>query len=128
MTATQPTYDFLTGGSTAPSPAIKPLGQSMRQSQNIRPSNAEPTVENEDFRAKIKALQYQVDSLKQERDYSNLQHEKALREATLRAEEDARKMQVRKLLTRLRWLLNMDLYYCRRRKAKESYLSKGMKS
>ena len=97
MAATQPTYDFLTGGSTAPSPAVKPLGQSIRQSQNLRPNHVEPTVENEDFRAKIKALQYEVDSLKQERDYSTLQYEKALREAALKAEEDVRRIQVRKL-------------------------------
>ncbi|KAG8528204.1 uncharacterized protein KY384_007121 [Bacidia gigantensis] len=93
MAATQPTYDFLSGASAAPSPAIKPLGQSMRQSQNFRSSNAEPTVENEDFRAKIKALQYEVESLKQERDYSILQHEKAVRNATLKAEDDCRKAQ-----------------------------------
>ena len=97
MAATQPTYDFLTGGSAAPSPAVKPLGQSLRQSQNVRPHHVEPTVENEDFRAKIKALQYEVDSLKQERDYSNLQQEKALREATSKAEEEARRTQVREM-------------------------------
>ena len=54
----------------------------------------EPTVDNEELRAKVKALQYEVDNLKSQRDYTELQHEKALRNATVRAEEDFRKTQV----------------------------------
>lgn len=54
----------------------------------------EPTIDNENFRAQIKALQYEVDSLKQQREYTELQHEKVLREAVLRANEDSRKSQV----------------------------------
>ena len=55
----------------------------------------QPTVDNEELRAKIKSLQYEVDSVKQERDYAALQHSKALREATSRAEENYRRAQVR---------------------------------
>ena len=56
--------------------------------------DVQPTVDNEELRAKIKALQYEVDSLKQERDYAALKHDKALRDATSKAEEDFRRLQV----------------------------------
>lgn len=54
----------------------------------------EPTIDNENFRAQIKALQYEVDSLKQQREYTELQHEKALRDAVVSADDDFRKSQV----------------------------------
>ena len=54
----------------------------------------QPTVDNEELRAKIKALQYEVDSVKQERDYAALKHDKAIRVATLKAEEEFRRLQV----------------------------------
>ncbi|KAL8739264.1 MAG: hypothetical protein Q9190_007865 [Brigantiaea leucoxantha] len=83
---TQPTYDFLTGASS-PSRA-QPLQQSFRQSQAVRPD-----VNNENLRAQIKALQYEVESLKQDRDFTNLQHEKDLRDAQMKAEADFKRAQ-----------------------------------
>lgn len=60
-------------------------------------SESQSTVENEDLRAKIKALQYQVDNLKQERDYAGFDHEKKLKDAVIKAEEEFRASQVRRL-------------------------------
>ncbi|KAL9635762.1 MAG: hypothetical protein Q9164_003261, partial [Protoblastenia rupestris] len=90
--ATQPTYDFLTSGSGAPSPAVQPLQQSFRQSLGVKPV-LEPTIDNEELRAKIKTLQYELDSMKQERDYANMRHEKELRNVALKAEETFKKAQ-----------------------------------
>lgn len=52
-------------------------------------------IENEDLRAQIKTLQYEVESFKQERELATLRHDKELRDTQLRAEEMFRKAQVR---------------------------------
>jgi mitotic spindle assembly checkpoint protein MAD1 len=52
-------------------------------------------IGNEDLRALIKTLQYELDSFKQEREFTNLRHEKELRDAQVQAEADFRKAQVR---------------------------------
>ena len=65
----------------------------MRQSQNFGRSVIEPTIDNEELRAKIKSLQYEVDGLKQEKDFANIQHDKALRDATVKAEEELKRAQ-----------------------------------
>ena len=51
-------------------------------------------IGNEDLRAQLKTLQYEVESLKQERDFNNLRHDKELRDTQLRAEETFKKAQV----------------------------------
>ncbi len=68
----------------------EPLGQSFRQSQAIRPD-----IGNEDLRAQVKTLQYELESFKQERELSKLRHDKELRDVQLKAEELFRKAQVR---------------------------------
>lgn len=65
------------------------MGQSFRQSQAVKPD-----IGNEDLRAQIKTLQYELDSFKQERELSKLRHDKELREVQLKAEELFRKAQV----------------------------------
>ena len=108
MANTQPTYDFITAGSV--STPVQPLGQSRRQSRRqstvVKPGAsflACPKenrltgfldIGNEDLRAQVKTLQYEVDSLKQERDLSNLRHDKELRDVQLKAEETFRNAQV----------------------------------
>lgn len=88
---TQPTYDFLAGNSVV-TPSVsgqrEPLGQSFRQSQA-----AKPDIGNEDLRARVKTLQYEVESFKQERELSKLRHDKELRDVQLKAEELFRKAQ-----------------------------------
>lgn len=88
---TQPTYDFLAGNSVV-APSVsgqrEPLGQSFRQSQA-----AKPDIGNEDLRAQVKTLQYELESFKQERELSKLRHDKELRDVQLKAEEVFRKAQ-----------------------------------
>ncbi|KAK3063257.1 hypothetical protein LTS18_001835, partial [Coniosporium uncinatum] len=77
---TQPTYDFLTGGA---SPPHRPLRETFRQSQAIRAG-----IGNEELRAQIKTLQYEVNSMKEERELTSLQHQNDLRTAESRAEAE----------------------------------------
>lgn len=51
-------------------------------------------IGNEDLRAQIKTLQYELESFKQEREFTNLRHEKELRDAEVKAEAEFRKAQV----------------------------------
>ena len=67
----------------------EPLGQSFRQSQA-----AKPDIGNEDLRAQVKTLQYELNSFKQERELSKLRHDKELRDVQFKAEEIFRKAQV----------------------------------
>ncbi|KAI9809243.1 MAG: hypothetical protein M1825_002534 [Sarcosagium campestre] len=80
---TQPTYDFL-GGSASPTPTQN----SLRQSHAIRPASG-----GDSLRADLKALQYELDTLKQERELVSLRHEKELREVQKKAEFDFKRAQ-----------------------------------
>ncbi|KAF2237410.1 M protein repeat protein [Viridothelium virens] len=85
----QPTYDFLTGASspTRP-PSRQPLRETFRQSQIAKPDHS-----NEDLRAQINTLQYELESLKQERELTLLRHEQELRDTQNKAEADFRRAQ-----------------------------------
>ncbi|OCL11538.1 mitotic spindle assembly checkpoint protein-like protein MAD1 [Glonium stellatum] len=83
--STQPTYDFLTGASSPPPPSFR---ETVRASHIVRPDPG-----NEDLRAQINTLQYELDSLKQEREVTNLRHQKELREVQNKAEADFRRAQ-----------------------------------
>lgn len=82
----QPTYDFLTGSSP---PRDQSLRQTLRASQAVRADHS-----NEDLRAQIHKLEYEVDALKQDRDFAALQHEREIREIQAKAEADFRRAQV----------------------------------
>lgn len=83
--STQPTYDFLTGASSPPPPSFR---ETLRTSHAVRPDPG-----NEDLRAQINTLQYELESLKQEREVTNLRHQKELREVQNKAEADFRRAQ-----------------------------------
>ena len=51
-------------------------------------------IGNEDLRIQVKKLQYEVESLKQERDLNKLRHTKELRDVQTKAEADFKKAQV----------------------------------
>ena len=51
-------------------------------------------MDNEELRVKVKALQYEVDNLKSQRDFAQIQYEKDLRDANVRAEDGIRRTQV----------------------------------
>lgn len=80
----QPTYDFLTGASPPP-PAFK---QTFRESQAIQPDEA-----NESIRAQVHKLNYEIETLKQERELVDIRHEKELRDAQAKADAEFRKTQ-----------------------------------
>ena len=50
-------------------------------------------IGNEDLRAQVKTLQYEIEALKQERDVTTLRHEKDLRDAQARGEADFKRAQ-----------------------------------
>ncbi|KAI9823989.1 MAG: Mitotic spindle assembly checkpoint protein MAD1 [Phylliscum demangeonii] len=76
---TQPTYDFLTG---SPIPEAG-KSQSFRQSQV-----GKHDAGNQDLRAELNALQYELSSLKQERDLHSFKNDKELRDLRAKAEAD----------------------------------------
>jgi mitotic spindle assembly checkpoint protein MAD1 len=50
---------------------------------------------NEDLRAQINSLKYELQNIQQERSLLTLQHEKELRDVQLKADADFKKYQVR---------------------------------
>ncbi|OAP63144.1 hypothetical protein AYL99_02371 [Fonsecaea erecta] len=88
LASTQPSYDFIAGG------AAENPTQSFRQSRLRQPSvsRGDPT-QDENLRAKINSLEYELKNLQQERGLLALQHEKELREQQLRADADFKKYQ-----------------------------------
>lgn len=60
---------------------------------------SETDFENEELRVQVNTLRYELDNLKQERDLTELRHEKELRDLQLRADSDFRKAQVRIILS-----------------------------
>ncbi|KAK3707048.1 coiled-coil domain-containing protein mad1 [Vermiconidia calcicola] len=86
MAHNQPTYDFLAGG--AASPARQPLRETFKQSTASRPD-----INNENLRSQLHTLQYEIDSLKQERELTSLQHQSEIRDVQNRAEADFKRAQ-----------------------------------
>ncbi|KAF2211221.1 hypothetical protein CERZMDRAFT_43702 [Cercospora zeae-maydis SCOH1-5] len=80
----QPTYDFLAGDQEQ----RNPLRETMKQSTVTRPD-----INNEDLRAQLRTVQYELDSIKQERELHDLHHQQELREAQSRAEADFKRAQ-----------------------------------
>ncbi|KAL8875503.1 MAG: hypothetical protein Q9198_006150, partial [Flavoplaca austrocitrina] len=85
---TQPTYDFLSGGGGASPPRSQPLQQTVRQSQISRPD-----LDKENLRAQIKTLQYEVSSLKSDREFEKLRHEQDVQDVRAKADADFKKAQ-----------------------------------
>lgn len=97
--ANQPTFNFFTGDEDTPPPATRePLRETFRTT--LRPSvqNAPHTVipsdpVNEDLRAQLNTLRYELETAKQEKDMLKLEHGQELRDAQNRADADFRKAQ-----------------------------------
>lgn len=58
-----------------------------------RVADGQADIGNEDLRAQVKTLQYELESFKQERELAALRHDKELRDVQLKAEEMYRKAQ-----------------------------------
>ncbi|KKY18344.1 putative m protein repeat protein [Phaeomoniella chlamydospora] len=90
--ATQPTYDLISGQPTDAS-GQQPLKRSIsRQSLTARPGSQLGNHE-EDLRAQLNSLRYELENLQQERGLLTLQHEKEIRELQVKAEADYKKAQ-----------------------------------
>ncbi|KAH0161270.1 spindle assembly checkpoint component MAD1, partial [Aureobasidium melanogenum] len=81
--AIQPSFDFFTGEER--SPARQPLRETFRQSTA---TVARSDIANESLRAQLNTLQYELDSLKQEKELTALQQASDIRDAEQRAERD----------------------------------------
>ncbi|EME42736.1 hypothetical protein DOTSEDRAFT_26287 [Dothistroma septosporum NZE10] len=90
--ATQPTFDIFTGEDVLNQ---QPLRQTTREPlrETMRQSTVRPDHNNEDLRAQLKAAQYELDSLKQERELHDLHHQQELRDAQSRADADFKRAQ-----------------------------------
>lgn len=97
-------YDIITGGDPSPRPARQqqqPLQQSQQQQSRIPLADStasfkqsvRPDHGNEDLRAQLRTLQYELDSLKQERELATLEAQQEIRDAQARAEEDFKRAQ-----------------------------------
>lgn len=85
MSKFQPTFDFLAGDS----PPRQTLRDTFRQST----ATVRPDVANESLRAQLNTLQYELDSLKQERELATLEHQSEIREAENRADAEFKRAQ-----------------------------------
>ncbi|KAK5108517.1 hypothetical protein LTR62_008257 [Meristemomyces frigidus] len=88
MAHNQPSYDFLSGSADVMSPVRRPLHETFKQSI-INSTD----INNENIRAQLNTLQYEYDSLKQERELTALNHQQELREAQSRGESDFKRAQ-----------------------------------
>ncbi|KAK5707125.1 coiled-coil domain-containing protein mad1 [Elasticomyces elasticus] len=88
MTArNQPTYDFLSG-SPAQQTQQQPLRETLKQSVVSRGD-----INNENLRAQVNTLQYELDSLRHEKEVTALSHQTALRDALNRADVATQRLQ-----------------------------------
>jgi mitotic spindle assembly checkpoint protein MAD1 len=87
-------YDIITGGDPSPRPPRQrqPLGESTATFKQSTMS-ARPDHGNEDLRAQLGTLQYELDSIKQERELASLETQSELRDVQVRAEEDFKRAQ-----------------------------------
>ena len=118
LATTQPTYDFLAGGGetspnglrqTARRPSITSKGPirptsrpSSRPPSRPESKQEERAEKGEEVRAQLRTLEYELDSLKQEKDLTKLKHEKEIRDLHTKHEAEVKKLQVRKLRVTLR--------------------------
>ncbi|KAH0366407.1 spindle assembly checkpoint component MAD1, partial [Aureobasidium melanogenum] len=86
--AIQPSFDFFTGEER--SPPRQPLRETFRQSTA---TVARSDIANESLRAQLNTLQYELDSLKQEKELTALQQASEIRDAEQRAERDFKRAQ-----------------------------------
>ncbi|KAK6004550.1 hypothetical protein QM012_008412 [Aureobasidium pullulans] len=86
--AIQPSFDFFTGEER--SPPRQALRETLRQSTA---TVARSDIANESLRAQLNTLQYELDSLKQEKELTALQQASEIRDAEQRAERDFKRAQ-----------------------------------
>jgi mitotic spindle assembly checkpoint protein MAD1 len=85
----QPTYDFLTGGE-APEPSKSRIRPHSEYRENQPLPQSLPT---EELHARIRTLEYEVATLKQEKEVAGVQHDQDIRELQTKADGDFRRSQ-----------------------------------
>ncbi|KAB8345872.1 hypothetical protein FH972_022927 [Carpinus fangiana] len=85
----QPQYDFLTGGGEANNESM-PFRDTLRGGASAA---VRADAGNEDLRAQIHKLQYELDSFRQERELAELRHQEEIRTVQAKAEEDYKRAQ-----------------------------------
>ncbi|KIW05504.1 uncharacterized protein PV09_03387 [Verruconis gallopava] len=85
----QPQYDFLAGGD-APSP---PKARAKRHEDYRQNQPLPQSLPTEELHARIRTLEYELATLKQEKEVTQLQHEQDVRGLQEKAEEDFRRSQ-----------------------------------
>jgi mitotic spindle assembly checkpoint protein MAD1 len=98
----QPSFNFLTGEEEVPAPAPAPAKRealretfrsTLRTSQNAPHTVVPSDPINEDLRAQLNTVRYELETAKQEREMMKLEHAQQLRDAQNRADADFRKAQ-----------------------------------
>lgn len=89
----QPQFDIITGAELS-----QPRAEAQSQRQPLRETMKQSTaiprdIPVEDLRAQLRSAQYELDSIKQERELNELRHEQAVRDAQNRAETDFKRAQ-----------------------------------
>ncbi|KAF2876739.1 spindle assembly checkpoint component MAD1 [Massariosphaeria phaeospora] len=95
---TQPSFNIFTGAEESPPPGRDPLRETFRTTLRTSVQNAPHTVVsadpvNEDLRAQINTLRYELDTAKQEKEFLVLEHQQEIRDAQNRVETDFKKAQ-----------------------------------
>jgi hypothetical protein len=101
----QPAFDIFTGEEAQPPPTrellrrspVQPLRETfrttMRTSQNAPHTVIPSDPINDDLRAQLNTVRYELETAKQDKEMKQLEHAQELREAQNRAEADFRKAQ-----------------------------------
>ncbi|CAO2654257.1 Nn.00g109900.m01.CDS01 [Neocucurbitaria sp. VM-36] len=96
--ANQPSFNLFTGDDEPPPPAKRePLRETfrttLRTSQNAPHTVVPSDPVNEDLRAQLNTVRYELETAKQEKEMMKLEHAQELRDAQNRADSDFRKAQ-----------------------------------
>lgn len=92
--ANQPTWDFLAGGEEATPLPVRPPTRDGVGAAGLKQSTlTRADINTEEIRAQLRAAQYELDSIKQERELKELQHQQEIRDLQSRAEADFRRAQ-----------------------------------
>jgi mitotic spindle assembly checkpoint protein MAD1 len=90
IAASQPSYDFISGGSENPPPSKRTM---LRKPSFSRLDHSA----DENLRAKLNSLEYEMQNLQQERNMLTLQHDKEMRDLQMKADTDFKKYQAAEL-------------------------------
>ncbi|KAF2240858.1 MAD-domain-containing protein [Trematosphaeria pertusa] len=95
--ANQPTFNLFSGEAEPPPPVREPLRETfrttLRTSQNAPHTVVPSDSVNEELRAQLNTLRYELETAKQEQEKLKLEHESEIRDLQNRAEADFKKAQ-----------------------------------